>query len=114
MLLHQKFKYHPAFLVAFYNRERQRATTRQGDESNIKDASLKDIAIAEIVSYVFETQMNSTESVVFRLTDLVSMYEESSIPSSLLQLVKIIYHGPDIKTQLEIDRYKSDLTIAQL
>ena len=74
--MHQKFKYHPAFLVAFYNRERQRATTRQGDESNIKDASLKDIAIAELVSYIFETQRNSTESVVFRLTDLVSMYEE--------------------------------------
>jgi hypothetical protein len=74
--MHQKFKYHPAFLVAFYNWERQRATTRQGDESNIKDASLKDIAIAELVSYIFETQRNSTESVVFRLTDLVSMYEE--------------------------------------
>jgi len=62
--------------VAFYNRERQRAATRQEDEINIKDASLKDIAIAELVSYIFETQRNSTESVVFRLTDLVSMYEE--------------------------------------
>ena len=48
----------------------------QEDESNIKDASLKEIALAELVSYIFETQRNSTESVVFRLADLVSMYEE--------------------------------------
>jgi len=73
MLLHQKFKYHPTCLAAFYNRERQRAAKRQ---SNIKNASLKDIDIAELVSYIFETQRNSTESMVFRLTDLVSMYEE--------------------------------------
>jgi hypothetical protein len=39
---------------------------------------------------------------------------QSSIPSSLHHLVKMIEHGPDIKSQLENDRYKSDLTIAQL
>ena len=76
MLLHQKFKYNPACLAAFHNRERQRAATWQEDESNIKDASLKDIDIAELVSYIFETQRDSTESVVLRLTDLVSMYKE--------------------------------------
>jgi hypothetical protein len=51
------------------------AATRQEDENNIKDALLQDIAIAELVSYIFETQRNSTESVVFRLIALVSMYE---------------------------------------
>ena len=175
---------------------------RQEGENNIKDASLKDIALAELVSCIFETKMNSTESVVFRLADLVSMYQErllqrglkslpvhttrlkekllntipglkahtkgrdlllmfendigpaielacdysdtihmaktagirredlqkhkskfmrsfsaddiqSSIPSSLFHLVKMIEHGPDIKSQLENDRCKSDLTIAQ-
>jgi len=49
---------------------------RQEDENNIKDGSLKDIALAELVSYIFETQRNSTESMVLRLTDLASMYEE--------------------------------------
>ena len=184
--------------------ERERAAMRQEGESNIKDASLKDIALAELVSCIFETQRNSTESVVFRLADLVSMYMyqeilsqhglkslpvhttrlkeqllnkipslkahtkgrdlllmfendigpaielacdysdtihmaktagirredlqkhkskfmrsfsadeiQSSIPSSLLHLVKMIEHGPNIKSQLENDRYKSDLTIAQ-
>jgi hypothetical protein len=39
---------------------------------------------------------------------------QSSIPSSLHHLVKIIEHGLDIKSHLENDRYKSDLTIAQL
>jgi len=49
---------------------------RQEDENNIKDGSLKEIALAELVSYIFETQRNSTESMVLRLTDLASMYEE--------------------------------------
>ena len=39
---------------------------------------------------------------------------QSSIASSLLHLVKTIEHGPDIKSKLENDRCKSDLTIAQL
>jgi hypothetical protein len=45
----QEFKYHPACLVALYNRER--AAMRQEGENNIKDASLNDIA--ELVSYIF-------------------------------------------------------------
>jgi LPS O-antigen subunit length determinant protein (WzzB/FepE family) len=65
----QEFKYHPACLVALYNRER--SAMRQEGESNIKDASLNDIVLAELVSYIFETQRNSKESVV-----LVSMYQE--------------------------------------
>jgi hypothetical protein len=39
---------------------------------------------------------------------------QSSIASSLLHLVKTIEHGSDIKSKLENDRCKSDLTIAQL
>ena len=49
---------------------------RQEGENNIKDASLTDIALAELVSYIWETQQKSTESVVFHLEDLVSMYGE--------------------------------------
>jgi hypothetical protein len=37
-----------------------------------------------------------------------------SIPLSLLHLVKMIEHGLGIKSQLENDRCKSDLTTAQL
>ena len=50
----QEFIYHPACLAALNNRER--AAMRQEGESNIKDASLNDIALAELVSYMFETQ----------------------------------------------------------
>ena len=39
---------------------------------------------------------------------------QSSIPSSLLHPVKMIEYGLDIKSQLENDRCKYDLTIAQL
>ena len=36
--------------------ERETAAMIQEDESNNKDASLKDIALAELVSYIFERQ----------------------------------------------------------
>ena len=52
---------------------------RQEDESNTNDAS-----IAELVSYIFETQRNSMESVVFRLADL--MYEERLLQLGLNSL----------------------------
>ena len=47
----QEFIYHPACLAALNNRER--AAMRQEGENNIKDASLNDIALAELVSYIF-------------------------------------------------------------
>jgi hypothetical protein len=46
----QEFKYHPACLVALYNRERERE--RQEDESNTNDAS-----IAQLVSYILNSSM---------------------------------------------------------
>ena len=42
------------------------------------------------------------------------LQKHKSIPSSLLHLVKMIEYGLDIKSQLENDRCKYDLTIAQL
>jgi hypothetical protein len=77
----QEFKYHPACLVALYNRERERVAMRQEDESNTNDAS-----IAELVSYIFETQRNSMESVMFRLADLISVYEERLLQLGLNSL----------------------------
>ncbi|CAC5362676.1 unnamed protein product [Mytilus coruscus] len=37
---------------------------------------MKETALAELVTYIFETQRNSEESVVFRLADLANFYEE--------------------------------------
>lgn len=48
----QVFKYHPACQAALYNRETERGRAmRQEDECHIKDASLKEITLAELVSY---------------------------------------------------------------
>ena len=60
---------------------RERVAMRQEDESNTNDAS-----IAELVSYIFETQRNSMESVVFRLADLISVYEERLLQLGLNSL----------------------------
>ena len=65
---------------------------RQEGESNIKN-----IALAELVSYIFETQRNSTESVVFRLADLVSMYQERL---SQLALKSLPVHTTRLKEKL--------------
>jgi hypothetical protein len=65
--------------------------------NSIKDASLKDIALAELVSYNFETQRNSTKSVVFRLPNLVSMYEERH---SQLCLTSLPVHTTRLKDKL--------------
>ncbi|CAC5405122.1 unnamed protein product [Mytilus coruscus] len=37
---------------------------------------MKETALAELVTYISETQRNSEESVVFRLTDLANLYDE--------------------------------------
>ncbi|VDH98295.1 Hypothetical predicted protein [Mytilus galloprovincialis] len=37
---------------------------------------MKETALAELVTYIFETQRNSEESVVFQLADLANLYEE--------------------------------------
>ncbi|CAC5417752.1 unnamed protein product [Mytilus coruscus] len=150
---------------------------------------MKETALAELVTYIFETQRNSEESMVFRLADLANLYEErltqlssssaqvhstrlkdellqkmseleahtkaiafafdyndtmhmaktvemircqlaskkttisgslvsedidDSIPPTLLKLVKMIKHGPDIKSQLDNVSTKSDLALVQL
>ncbi|XP_064099433.1 uncharacterized protein LOC135210470 [Macrobrachium nipponense] len=38
----------------------------------------------------------------------------TSVPKCLLELVRMIEHGPDIQSQLENDVYRSDTAIAQL
>ncbi|CAC5416167.1 unnamed protein product [Mytilus coruscus] len=37
---------------------------------------MKETALAKLVTYIFETQRNSEESVVFRLADLPNLYKE--------------------------------------
>jgi len=46
---------------------------RQEYKSTIKDASSTEIALVEFV----RLKKNSTESVVFRLANLIAMYEET-------------------------------------
>jgi hypothetical protein len=81
----------------FCTRKSLVAAMRQEGKSNIKDASLNDIALAELVSYIFETQRNSKESVVFRLADLVSLYQERL---SQLGLKSLPVHTTRLKEKL--------------
>ena len=38
---------------------------------------------------------------------------ETSVPQSLIELVSMIEHSPDIETQIETETTKSDLAISQ-
>ncbi|CAC5380750.1 HPGD [Mytilus coruscus] len=72
----QKMKYHPSCLAAVY---RERAKKRQTEAENSctqEKNMMKETALAELVTYFFETRRNSEESVVFRLADLAYLYEE--------------------------------------
>ncbi|CAC5423155.1 unnamed protein product [Mytilus coruscus] len=183
----QDLKYHPACLVALYNKERAvKKKTEQAQIDTNAEKEAGDVALAELVNYVFETQRNSDGANAFRLADLSNMtrlkemflakipdlqaytkgrevllvfekdvgpaialacnyddtihigktaeiirtqikehktkfsgsfsaeYTQSSVPTSLLELVCMIEHGPDIQSQLENSVCKSDLAIAQL
>ncbi|CAC5423156.1 unnamed protein product [Mytilus coruscus] len=75
----QDLKYHPACLVGLYNKERavkKKTEQTQIDTNAEKEAG--DVALAELVNYVFETQRNSDGANAFRLADLSNMYEKKS------------------------------------
>ncbi|CAC5404371.1 unnamed protein product [Mytilus coruscus] len=89
-------KYHNLCRIKFYNTKLKRAQKRH--MSPMPSGSSSEF------SYSKTTFSGS----------LVSEDIDDSIPSPLLQLVKMIEHGPDIKSQLENVSTKSDLALAQL
>ncbi|CAC5421078.1 unnamed protein product [Mytilus coruscus] len=74
----QDLKYHPACLVALYNKERavKKKTEEQAQIDTDAEKEAGDVALAELVNYVFETQRNSDGANTFRLADLSNMYEK--------------------------------------
>ncbi|CAC5424531.1 unnamed protein product [Mytilus coruscus] len=74
----QDLKYHPACLVALYNKERavKKKTEEQAQIDIDAENEAGDVAFAELVNYIFETQRNSDGANAFRLADLANMYEK--------------------------------------
>ena len=75
----QEMKYHPACLASLYNKAKScerkiEAESFEGESKQVTD--VENIALAELVNYIFETARNSDESTVFRLADLVSMFDQ--------------------------------------
>ncbi|CAC5362775.1 unnamed protein product [Mytilus coruscus] len=71
----QDMKYLPAFRVALYNKER--AVKEKIEKQTEIDAENEagDVALVELVNYIFEIQRNSDGTTTFRLADLANMYE---------------------------------------
>ncbi|CAC5360515.1 unnamed protein product [Mytilus coruscus] len=105
-------KYHPACLVALYNKQIavKKKTEEQTEIDIDAEHEVGDVALAELVNYIFQTQRNRYGATALRLSDLENTFErrvqqlkeiQSSVSPSLLELLCITEHGPDIQSQLE-------------
>lgn len=76
----QEFKYHPACLVGLYNRERALLNTLKYDQNPESSANqnLYPFAFSELVIYIMDmkTASDGTDTVIFKLADLVSLYKQ--------------------------------------
>jgi len=70
-LVAQEAKYHPKCLVGLYNRaaEKQKEITEKS-----KDEIRHGIALAELITYIEEAQMEEEVAPVFKLADLIKLY----------------------------------------
>ena len=73
----QELRYHCSCLTALYNRERA-FLLKQRDQENDTDAEKEMIpqVFSELLVYLIETKTNAVDPVVFRLADLVSLYQQ--------------------------------------
>lgn len=199
----QEFKYHCKCLTALYNRERKVLKERETPVDKDRVASDEELAFAELITHIVESQRSSPGGIAFKLADLCSLYEQrlfdlsstttsinrtklkerilsklpdlqayhrgrevvlvfekdigpaivtaceytdalhlakaadivrkdmmqhkvqfngsfssatlaEAVPNSLLELVSMVEHGPDIESQLENGIADSDFAIAQL
>ncbi|CAC5360514.1 unnamed protein product [Mytilus coruscus] len=112
-------KYHPACLVALYNKQIavKKKTEEQTEIDIDAEHEVGDVALAELVNYIFQTQRNRYGATALRLSDLENTFErrvqqlkeiQSSVSPSLLELLCITEHGPDIQSQLENGVYDAD------
>ena len=75
----QDMKYHPACLTSLYNRERsckKKTEEKSHDDESEITTEVENIALAELVNYIFETVRNSEDTQAFRLADFVNMFEK--------------------------------------
>ncbi|CAC5414551.1 unnamed protein product [Mytilus coruscus] len=109
----QDLKYHPTCLVALYNKER--AVKKKKSEQTEIDIDAEneagDVALSELVNYIFETQKNSHGTTVFRLADLANMYERRN---QQLSVGSLLIHRTRLKEMLlakisDLQAYTKDM-----
>lgn len=74
----QELKYHPACLVALYNRERAflNVQKQKNAEDTLQRQDVYPMAFSELVTYIIESENESSDPPIFRLGDLCSLYRE--------------------------------------
>ena len=96
--------YHSQCLVTLYNRARKESQVMNSENSS--ERAVAGIVFAELVSYIEDSRANPDESPVFKLADLVSLYQsrmeqlgvqtEQRIHSTRLK-ERLLSHIPDLQ-----------------
>ena len=89
-------KYHNHCILALYNKAERQISDNDSDTYTHKEQTCKGIALAELISYIGETREENEES-VFRLADLVKLYE-NRLEQLGLQYVNV--NSTHLKTRL--------------
>ena len=66
-------KYHTSSLVGLYNRARK--TKSEGPKNTDQERRMSAIVFAELVLYIKETRLDEETAPVFKLVDLVQLYQ---------------------------------------
>ena len=99
--------YHNRCMVAIYNRAR---SAEKKDIEESAKASAESIALAELVSYIEETRMEMEVATVFKLSDLVKLYQcrlqqlDEQVPdrvNSTQLKERLLSQMPDLKAYKE-------------
>ena len=114
----QELKYHPACLVALYNRERAYLKVQEQKKAQEHWKEAYPIAFSELVTYISEMKnaSDSRDPLIFKLADLTMLYkkrqEQLGVESSDVHPIRLkdqlLFHIP----KLQVHRQGRDVLLA--
>lgn len=79
-IIAQELKYHRSCLTALYNRERAHFASQSSQEAlSTREQEAHPIVFSELLVYIVESRIGADGPMVFRLADLVSLYNQRLI-----------------------------------
>lgn len=73
----QEFKYHLSCLTVLYNKERAHLSAiKKQNQGQSRDNEILPLVFSELLAYIVETKPTTEGPVVFKLADLIRLYQE--------------------------------------